>query len=255
MNKFKSFCCWFCLAFLFTAPANAMKDKEAVQRTLKKADLYVKGGLNVYEEAQTTKREITNKINGAKGMVNTAKSMANAVKNGDLDGALAAADELNAAAGEMGIETGISKISGTKSLKNKVPAFISDVNDVKNSREEVSRNYNPQYGGGKDIEITEAQNEKIESIQRDNIASLYARALTDRVALAKEKAEDPEEIDTTDTRQIVTAIRKQALITASRLKKILDYETAVYEFRLTDAGKSFQSVGSSGAQSSDGGGS
>ena len=80
----------------------------------------------------------------------------------------------------------------------------------------------------------------MEAIQRENLASMYARALSTRVALAKEKAATPEEIDTTDTRQIISAVQKRAMVTAARLKKILEFESAIYDFNLTEKNKNYQ---------------
>ena len=171
--------------------------------------------------------------------------MASAVQEGNLDDALSAAENMESSAGVMGIEnirgTNLDAIAGkSNNLKNTTPSFISNVNDPKTSKEEVSQNFNAQLGDGDDVAITESQNQKMEAIQRENLASMYARALSTRVALAKEKAATPEEIDTTDTRQIISAVQKRAMVTAARLKKILEFESAIYDFNLTEKNKNYQ---------------
>lgn len=245
MVKFHFLAYMFLGYFSLISVAGAFADKEKVQKTLKKVDTGVKQGLVVYEDAQTYKRELTDKVNGAKGFIDSASNMASAVQEGNLDDALSAAENMESSAGVMGIEnirgTNLDAIAGkSNNLKNTTPSFISNVNDPKASKEEVSQNFNAQLGDGDDVAITESQNQKMEAIQRENLASMYARALSTRVALAKEKAATPEEIDTTDTRQIISAVQKRAMVTAARLKKILEFESAIYDFNLTEKNKNYQ---------------
>ena len=90
--------------FSLISVAGAFADKEKVQKTLKKVDTGVKQGLGVYEDAQTYKRELTDKVNGAKGFIDSASNMASAVREGNLGGALSAAENMGSSAGVMGIE-------------------------------------------------------------------------------------------------------------------------------------------------------
>ncbi len=233
-----------------TPEAQALKDKEHVQKVLKKADIHVKQGMIVYEKGQEYKREMTDKLNGAKGFIS-------AVKEGDITGALDAADTV--AGDSIGGETGAIRdnisgatgavdgaVSGVKgavgNVKNKVPGMISNVNNPEQTREDVSKAYYGQYGEGNDVGVFNDQNEKTDAIQRENIADMYARALTGRVAIAKEKADGEKEIDTSDTRQLINATRNKAMQTAERLRKILVYEASIYQFQTAAKAKAFQNI-------------
>lgn len=228
---------YFCLM----TNAMALPDKEKVQSVLKKTDVAVKQGLVVYEDAQTVKRELTDKVNGVKGAINTAKNMSDAVKNGDLDGALSAGESLL----DQG---GISLNSKEKKLKVSVPSFVNNINDVEETQKDLDKAFNAQMGNGNNNAVAEEQDDKMQAVQRENIASLYARALYRRVLIGEEKAADPKEIDTSDTRRISKAIAEMRLETIMRLKRVLDFESGIYEFRLTEKNRSFQDRGSGGTE-------
>lgn len=234
--------------FFYVPKTQAFPDKETIQLNLMIAKAYTQGGLQTYEEFQEKKRELTNELNGAKGMLQSAKKMSEAIQSGDLDGAISAAEDVGLGAEDIGI-TG-ENIEKFTNIKNMTPSFISNVNDIKNTEEEVSKNYTPQYGEEKDIEITEEQDTKIDAIQRDNVARMYAKALVNRVKTAKEKAANVEEIDTSDTRQIISAIKEQAMISASRLKRIAELESAIYEFKTIEKNKKYQTQNNQGTSPS-----
>lgn len=245
MNK-KKFLFYLFLSYtLSITKAFALPDQETIQLNLMIARAVVQTGLQLFEEAQTVKREVTDKVNGAKGAISTAKKMSQAVKDGNLDGALSEAENLNSSVEGMGIDMGFSQ--GGTSSKSKVPSFVSNVNDAKETQKEISKNLTPQYNdyGDKNV-VTEEQNLKVDALQRENVANLYANGLATRVALAKEKAATPEEeIDSSDTRQIISATKNIIMKTNQRLAKISEFESAIYEYRLIEKNKQYQTVNNS----------
>lgn len=242
MNK-KKILLYLFLSYIFSiSKASAMPDQETIQLNLMIARAVIQTGLQIFEEAQTIKREVTDKVNGAKGAISTAKKMSQAVKEGNLDGALSDAENLNSSIEGMGIDMGFSQ--GGTSSKSKVPSFVSNVNDAKETQKEISKNLTPQYndGGDKNV-VTEEQNIKIDALQRENVANLYAKSLATRVALAKEKAATPEEeIDSSDTRQIIHATKDIIMRTNQRLAKISEFERAIDEYRMIEKNKQYQTL-------------
>lgn len=242
MNK-KKFLFYLFLSYVVgITQASALPDKEVIQQNLMKARAVTQKGLQAYEEAQTAKREITDKVNGAKGAINTATRMSQAVKEGNLDNVLNEAENLNSSIENMGIETGIEGGANKNANKNKVPSFINNVNNIKDTQKEISKNLTPQYTETNDKNIvTEAQNLKIDALQRENVANLYANAIVTRVEIVKEKAATPEkEIDSSNTREIITATKDIAMKSAARLAKIMELESAIHEYRLIEKNKQYQ---------------
>lgn len=245
----------------YAPPSYALPDKEAVQGTLKKADFFVKLGIIIVEGAQKVKRQITKYVNGVAGAIKDVKAFSEAVKTGDINGALSAADSLGGKVPGVDISGDVAAINNNISgatdlansatgsvagvankmneLKNTSPSSLLNINDTKQTKKDLSKTYYGQYGTDSDINVFENQREKIEGIQRDNIANMYAKALTRRVAIAKEKAETPEEIDSTNTRALVSATNDVAMKTAGRLRKIMEFEAAIYDYRLTQATKQY----------------
>ena len=261
---------FFTLTYLITAnvqPARA--DKEAVQKVLKKADRYEKIGMNALEEGIKIQKQFEKYANGIQGALKFAK----AVASGDLEGALAAAENVPGLSGEVanlnanlegatnlvneGVSAGaglvnkanglVSKANGlidspVDALKNAIPSDLSNINDVGQTQKDVDKSYTAEYGSAEDIEVYSAQKEKLDAIQRDNIASLYARALAARVEITKEKAETPEEIDSENTRALIAATRNAATRAAVRLRRIVQLEASIQEYESTQLSKIFMTT-------------
>lgn len=249
-----------CLIMANVQPAWA--DKEAVQKVLKKADRYEKIGMNALEEGIKIKKQFEKYANGIQGAVKFAKAAA----SGDLEGALAAAENVPGLSEDVanlntnlegatnlvneGVGAGtnlMNKANGlmdspVDSLKNIIPSDLSNINDVEQTQKDVDKSYTAEYGSAEDIEVYNAQKEKLDAIQRDNIASLYARALAARVEITKEKAETPEEIDSSNTRALIAATRDAATKAAVRLRRIVQLEASIQEYETTQLSKIFMTT-------------
>ena len=221
------------LGIFLASPAQA--DKERIQKALKKVDVVEKKAMNALEFSQKVYRAGQKGYNGIKKSVNSAMAVGKAVAAGDIEGAFTAATDfadstdIPGLSEELGnIQTNIDATNTLASqanglvagsvdkLQNTVPSIMSDVTDLKQTRQDIKTNYTAQYGDGDDVQIFKEQQSQNMTIQRDNVANLYAKALAVRVDIAEEKAAEPVEIDTTTARSLINATKDVSMRTATR---------------------------------------
>ena len=259
----------FFLSVCLVFPANA--DKERVQKVLKKVDVAEKVTINTLEEGQKVYRAGQKAFNGIKKSVNSAVSFGKNLASGNISGAFSSATDFADSTNIPGlsenmdaIQTNIDEVGKLKDeagglaskanglvkgsmdkLTNTVPSMFSNVSDIKQTEEDVDREYISQYGvEEEDINVFNTQQEKLLTVQRENIASLYARALAARVDITEEKASTPVEIDSTTARSLINATRDVAMRTAVRLKRIYELESAIYEYETMAATRKYMLVDS-----------
>ena len=250
------------LGIFLASPAQA--DKERIQKALKKVDVVEKKAMNALEFSQKVYRAGQKGYNGIKKSVNSAMAVGKAVAAGDIEGAFTAATDfadstdIPGLSEELGnIQTNIDATNTLASqangliagsvdkLQNTVPSIMSDVTDLKQTRQDIKTNYTAQYGDGDDVQIFKEQQSQNMTIQRDNVANLYAKALAVRVDIAEEKAAEPVEIDTTTARSLINATKDVSMRTATRLKRIYELESAILEYETTDKSLKYQAITSS----------
>ena len=254
------------LSLFLASPAQA--DKESIQKALKKVDVVEKKAMNVLEKGQKVYRAGQKGFNGIKKSVNSAMAVGKAVASGDINGAFNAATDfvdstdIPGLSDELGnIQTNVdtantltsqantlaSKAKGlvagsVDKLQNTVPTLMSNVTDLKQTRQDVEKNYTAQYGDGNDVQIFNEQKAKNMAIQRDNVANLYAKALAVRVDIVEEKAATPAEIDTTTARSLINATKDVSMRTATRLKRIYELESAILEYETINKTQKYQAI-------------
>ena len=241
----------------------AHADKEVVQKVLKKTDRIEKTAIKYLEEAQTLKRKIQSELQGIKGTIAKAKNFANAVASGDIAGAIssgtALGSDLNLGDGFMAIAgqasgafnqaSGLlSKANGLMNspldqIVNNVPGFIQDINDLESTVADVEKNIMAEVSVIENSVAHQVHEEKINDILREKLATIYAQALVTRSKIADEKAEKPEEIDTTNERALISASVDSVTQIAVRLNNIYQMESAMMEYAtIKEGGKSKQRV-------------
>ena len=255
----------------------AKADKEVVQKVLKKTDRIEKTAIEYLEEAQTLKRQIQSKLQGIKGTIANAKNFANSVASGDIAGAISSGtslgSDLNLGDGFMGeMETLqnnyeavsqlynsgsaivgqasglLSKANGLMStpldqIVNNVPGFIQNINDLESTASDVEKNVMAEVSVIENSIAHQEHEEKINDILREKLATLYAQALVTRSKIADEKAETPEEIDTTNERALISASADSVTQISVRLNNIYQMESAMMEYAtIKEGGKSRQRV-------------
>ncbi len=255
----------------------AKADKEVVQKVLKKIDRIEKVGIKYIEDAQKLKRKIQSELQGIKGTIANAKNFANAVASGDIAGAIssgtALGSDLNLGDGFMGemealqnnYEVGSqlynsgSAITGKASgllnkanglmnspldqVVNNVPDFIQDINDLESTVSDVEKNVMAEVSRIENSIAHQEHEEKINDVLREKLATLYAQALVTRSKIADEKAETPEEIDSTNERALISASADSVTQIAVRLNNIYQMESAMMEYAtIKEGGKSRQRV-------------
>ncbi len=219
-------------ATLIAAPKPTSADIEALETVLgavRNGIEKVEGG---YEQLSKLKNDITSAATGVQGAIEDTKEDVQNIKDkaSDIEGT--AADLASGGKVEL-------------NLLNKNPDFIKDVNNAEETISELSENYNAKMGTGDSVNAEAAQREKMNAIQRENLANLYAEAFTTRTLLAKERARDPKKLDMENTRKIIKATNDITLEMARRIRNIMKLETANSELQTTQKALVYSTVSSS----------
>lgn len=128
-------------------------------------------------------------------------------------------------------------------IVNNVPGFIQDINDLESTVADVEKNVMAEISAIENSVAHQEHEEKINDILREKMATIYAQALVTRSKIADEKAEKPEEIDTTNERALISASVDSVTQIAVRLNNIYQMESAMMEYAtIKEGGKSGQRV-------------
>ncbi len=128
-------------------------------------------------------------------------------------------------------------------IVNNVPGFIQDINDLESTVADVEKNVMAEVSVIENSIAHQEHEEKINDILREKMATIYAQALVTRSKIADEKAEKPEEIDTTNERALISASVDSVTQIAVRLNNIYQMESAMMEYAtIKEGGKSGQRV-------------
>lgn len=237
----KKFTYLLSLAIGLHLPTISYADIEAPQTVIGVIKSGIEEARAVQEELNSIQEELRSAAEGVAGPIKDAANTVNNVKNEVEDGV----DQAKGLASDP-----------TQALNGmgKLPSFISEV-DTNNSEEvkqAVQKNYfmqrpkssqtSSEQGQTEEaattdlVEINKAQEEKMNEIQRENFANLYAAAFTIRTNLAKEKAEDK---DKENTRDIIQSTKEKAMEMAKRFRKLMMMETMLFEFNATQQARQF----------------
>lgn len=245
------------ICFMLMNIASAYADKETMQSFLKKLDNAERNAINALELYQNTKRLYQSTYAGIKGTLSSVKNVGTAIKNGDISGAVAAGtsainqgstlatgedalsnDQINAATSVANDLNGLST-NPMETLKTQIPSFISNVKDLTQSKKDVEENTVPKNITTENPTAYAKQMEKIYDIMRQNISTMYAKALVMRVEIAKEKAATPPEIDTSNQRILIQNTADVSTRAITRLTRILELEADILEYEAMRGSKEF----------------
>lgn len=194
------------------------------------------------------KSEAEANINAAKEKVDTAKNLANNPESiaADPEGALASIgskmpgftteidtnnmEELGAAIQKNYF---MQKPKSTATATSAASADSSSNTDAAQSSSESSSSTSATTDL---VAINREQEEKMDEIQRENFANLYATAFTIRTNLAKENAEDK---DKKDTRDIIQSTKDKATEMVKRFRKIMLMQAMLFEFNMTQQARQY----------------
>ena len=231
-------------------PQTSYADIEAVQGA---ALGPIKTGLEearaIQEDLNKIQQEIRSTAEGIAGPIKDTVNTVNEVKN-DVESNISAAQEkVNAAKNVANDPEGSLTTMG-----NKMPGFAAkiDSNDSKELNKAVQQNYfmqrpkstsaDSQVDNANGTETTDlaalhqAQEEKMNEIQRENFANLYATAFSVRANLSKEKNEDK---DKKNTRDIIQRTKEKSMEMVKRFRKIMLMQTMLFEFNATQQARQF----------------
>lgn len=129
-------------------------------------------------------------------------------------------------------------IKGIKleSLQPKKVAQSAD--DIDKLTENIETTMLPQYNGKSQDEAFIRTKELTDAMKRENVSRFYALAFTTRTNMSKkgrEKGNDDQPEEMTDSREMLQAINAEALESADRINRILDMQLSIDEFALIDA--------------------
>lgn len=124
-------------------------------------------------------------------------------------------------------------------LLNSIPSEIPDLNNIGKATDQVESAYNAQLGQGNDNQVAQEQHDKMQDIQRENVANLYSVAFTTRTLLAKERQQEEPSNDMKDTREIVKLTNSKAAEMVRRLRNVMKLESALAEFRISQEAMAF----------------
>ena len=124
-------------------------------------------------------------------------------------------------------------------LLNSIPSEIPDLNNIGKATDQVESAYNAQLGQGNDNQVAQEQHDKMQDIQRENVANLYSVAFTTRTLLAKERQQEEPSNDMKDTREIVKLTNSKAAEMVRRLRNVMKLEAALAEFRISQEAMAF----------------
>lgn len=244
----KKFTYLLILAVGLILSANAHADIEAPQTVIGVVKTVIEEARAVQEELNSVQEELRSAAEGIAGPVKDAVKTVNDVKSEVEDGVNQVKDGVDQAKGLASDPT--QALNGM----GKLPSFISEV-DTNNSEEvkqAVQKNYfmqrpkssqtSSEQGQTEEaattdlVEINKAQEEKMNEVQRENFANLYASAFTIRTNLAKEEAEDK---DKENTRDIIQSTKEKAMEMAKRFRKLMMMESMLFEFNATQQARQF----------------
>lgn len=151
-----------------------------------------------------------------------------------------ASGAVNQASGLLSKANGLMN-SPLDQVVNNIPSFIQDVNDLKSTVSDIEDNVMAEVSRVENSIAFQEHEEKINDILREKLATLYAQAMVTRSKIADEKAETPEEIDTTNERALISASADSVTQISVRLTNIYQMESAMMEYEtLKTGGKSGQ---------------
>ena len=123
-----------------------------------------------------------------------------------------------------------------ESLQPKNVAENAD--DIDKLTENIEKTMLPQYTDKSQDEAFIRTKELTDAAKRENISRFYALAFTTRTNMAKtarEKGNNDQPEEMTDSREMLRAINAEAMKSADQLNRILDMQLSIDEFALTDA--------------------
>ncbi len=245
------------ICFMLMNIPSAYADKEVIQSVLKKMDTIERFAINLLEEYQKAKRFYQSTYAGIKGTLSSVKNVGTAIKNGDISGAVAAGTsavnqgstlvtgenalsdkQVNAAASVANDLNGLST-NPMETLKTQIPSFMSNVKNLTQSKKDVEENTVPKNITTENPTAYAKQMEKIYDIMRQNISTMYAKAMVMRVAIAEEKSAAQPEIDTSNQRILIQNTADVSTRAITRLTRILELEADILEYEAMRGSKEF----------------
>ncbi len=240
------------LAMMF-CPQISYADIEAIQGAvvgpIKKG---IKTAQSIQDELNQIQEDMRNLAGGITGPIKDAVSTANSIKNEAQSNIDAAKGKIDAAQNFANNPEG-----SLSTLGSSMPGFATkiDMNDSQALSASVQTNYfmqRPKSSSNtsssetdsnetstEDANVTalyQAQEEKMNEIQRENFAKLYATAFSIRANLAKEESEDSKK---ENTRDIIQSTKTKSMEMAKRFRKIMLMETMLFEFNATQQARQF----------------
>ncbi len=240
------------LAMMF-CPQTSYADIEAIQGTVVGP---IKGTIKAMhtaqEEANRILEDVRNLAGGITGPIKDAVSTANSIKNEAQSNIDAAKGKIDAAQNFANNPEG-----SLSTLGSSMPGFATkiDMNDSQALSASVQTNYfmqrpksssdasssatdsnESETGDANVTALYQAQEEKMNEIQRENFAKLYATAFSIRANLAKEESEDSKK---ENTRDIIQSTKTKSMDMLDRYNKIMLMKTMLFEFNATQQARQF----------------
>lgn len=235
--------------FGFTSIARA--DIEAPQTVIGTVKSVIEEARAVQEDLNEIQADLRSAAEGVAGPVKNAVKTVNDVKNEAQSNIQAAKDKVDAAKNATNDPEGALSTMGSK-----MPGFITkvDTNDQAKVSEAVKKNYfaqKPKSTGSTgstaakadgeaaetdSVKIAKEHEEKMNEIQRENFANIYAQAFTIRTNLAKEKEEEKKH---ENSRDIIQNTKDMAMQMNKRYRKLMIMEAALFEFRMSQQARQF----------------
>ncbi len=240
----------------FFLPRQACADIEAPQTVIGTIKTGIEEARAVQEELNSLQEEIRSAAEGISGPIKDAVNTVNDVKNDVESNIEAAQEKMDAAKNITNDPEGSLSTMGSQ-----MPGFAAkiDSNDSEELKKAVQKNYfmqrpktsttntsSDEKASSSEstsetdttdlVALHQAQEEKMNEIQRENFANLYSAAFTIRSNLAKEESEDK---DKENTRDIIQSTTEKSKEMAERYNKIMLMQSMLFEFNTTQQARQF----------------